>query len=175
VLLTLEAGAARTAGALVAALLVALVGVGQVRSAGGPEDEERWWTFARGLLTYVAALALFALIASTGARGLYSATSVTLLGGLLGWSLLAGLGAEPRRPVVYAAVIGLLLGQTTWALNYWQAQPLVAGALLMLLFYELAGLSQAVLDGSLDTRTAVEYALVGVIGFGLVLSTTPWR
>lgn len=166
---------ARLGGALLAALLIAVVGVGQLRSGDDPDDEERWWGFLRGLLTYLVALAIFGLIYGMKERSLVSGPTIGLAAGLLAWSLLASPATQPRRLALYAALVGLLVGQTTWALNYWAVQPLIGGAFLMLLFYVLIGLAQGALEGTLDTRTVVEYALVGLLGFGLVLSTAPWR
>ena len=66
-------------------------------------------------------------------------------------------------------------GEVTWALNYWVVRELVGGAVLLLLFYVLAGLNEVILRGELTRRLLVEYVGVGVVGFLLILSTGPWR
>jgi hypothetical protein len=49
---------------------------------------------------------------------------------------------------------------------------LVAGALLLLAFYELTGLTQSYLSGHLDRRTIIEYGSVGLVGVAVI--ATAW-
>ena len=45
--------------------------------------------------------------------------------------------------MIYGAIVGLLLGQITWALNYWPLLPGLTGGLLLLLsFYLTVGIAQ---------------------------------
>jgi hypothetical protein len=79
------------------------------------------------------------------------------------------------RVWLYAALTGLCVGELTLALGTWVVAGLLGGAFLLLYFYVAAGLIQAMLDGSLNGRLALEYGLVGVVGLILILSTSPWR
>jgi cytochrome d ubiquinol oxidase subunit I len=54
-------------------------------------------------------------------RSVFSATAVLLMGVLLLLALTEGEDRLLQRRLVYALVGGLMLGQVTWCLNYWQA------------------------------------------------------
>jgi hypothetical protein len=127
------------------------------------------------LLTYLAALGLFTLIYQIKERSVISAISTALVAGLLSVALLRGAGATRSRTMLYAVLIGLALGEVTWALNYWVVKELVGGAVLLLLYYVLVGLIEIVLRAELNRRLLAEYIGVGVVGFLFILSTAPWR
>ena len=94
---------------------------------------------------------------------------------LLGAALFRPTRAQLARVWLFAALSGLCVAELTAALNFWLVAGLVGGSFLLLYFYVTAGLIQALLDGSLDSRLVVEYGLVGLIGLILIVSTTPWR
>jgi len=91
-------------------------------------------------LAYVVALVLFAAVYGAKARTLLSAPVVMLLAALLSLAILPADRRDVMRSWLYAAVIGLLLGECTWALNYWGINGLSGGALLMLVFYVLTSM-----------------------------------
>ncbi len=80
-------------------------------------------------------------------------------------------GATFGRSSIYGAIVGLVVGEAMWALNYWQVTPTGAGLLLLVLFYVLHGLAQQHLTAQLTRRAVIEYLVVGTIGlviaFGL--------
>jgi hypothetical protein len=111
------------------------------------------------LAAYPLALILFTLIYRTRLR-----------------SLVNGLGQAQRlegRTALYAGVIGLLLGETTWALNYWRANALTVGVLLMLLFYVLTGIVRTYTQGEIDRRTVIEFLIVAALGIWIVVRFGP--
>jgi hypothetical protein len=108
-------------------------------------------------------------------RSLVSATTTAFVAALLSLVLLRGAGAGRQRTLLYAALIGASLGEVTWALNYWVVRELVGGAVLLLIYYVMAGLIEIVLRAELSRRLLTEYLGVGIVGFLLILSTAPWR
>jgi hypothetical protein len=156
------------AGLTMGLLLLAL------RTAGNADSpHQRLGRFGANLLLFLAVFLLFASIHQTDERGLVTAMAsgvVALLGGLelirprrgdlAGWSLVA--------------VPPLVIAQTAWALTYWPVSGPVAGALLLLTFYVLSGLAQAVRQGGIGRRSLLEYGAVGTAGLAAVLWSVPW-
>ncbi len=127
------------------------------------------------VVIYVAALVLIVLIYSSKARGLLMAPPVGLLCAAASWYLLGDTTIEPRRRLVLAGCVGLILAQLTWALGYWSTVPLVGGAALWLGFYVTSGVIESGAVETLDRRVALEYAAVAAIGVAVVLAVSrPW-
>ncbi len=124
-------------------------------------------------LTYAAALVLFLVVYRTRVRSIVSATEITLIGGLLALELLRGSERPLSQVALYAAITGLILGQATWALNYWRLDSLTGGLVLLLLFYNAVGLAQNVLQGPIRRRVLIEHALVTVLGLALTWRFAP--
>lgn len=122
-----------------------------------------WPRLWRQFIGYAVTLTFFIVIYQTRNRSAMSATGVLLVSGM---SALALLRKDPRVIIntwLFALVIGLSLGQITWALNYWRTGALNAGLLLFLIFYMLTGLAQQQLAGTLSRRTLWEFgAIAGV-------------
>lgn len=114
---------------------------------------------ALAVMAYLIAFGCFSAIAYTQYRTLYSASLVAITGGLLAYTLLA---ATPlRNAIVVSALVGLLLAEATWALNYWATTFLLAGTLLMLIFYIAVSLLQHTANKALSRRLLIEYSLLG--------------
>lgn len=126
-------------------------------------------SLALNALTYVAALAAFALIYQARARSLVSATATAAASAVLALSLLQRVGQPLARTGLYAALTGLMMGQCTWALNYWRIRALTGGVLLLLFFYVTVGVAQQHLQGSLTRRVLFEFLVVAAIGVWLLL------
>jgi hypothetical protein len=123
----------------------------------------------RSLIAYVLALVFFASISRTRMRSLVTATSITALAMLISLTLLGDEKKSLRRTILYAAMIGLVLGETTWALNYWRVNVLTVGVLLMLIFYVLVGIAREHIRGTLDRRALVEFLAVVAVGLWIVI------
>lgn len=163
---------------LLGALLVGLSVFAQDReiaSAENPAEPAALPKQLLSLLTYLAAFGLFTLIYQIKERSLISATTTAFVSALLSLAMLRGAGAARQRTMLYAGLIGLAMGEVTWALNYWVVRELVGGAVLLLIFYVMVGLIEIVLRGELNRRLLAEYLGVGVVGFLFILSTAPWR
>jgi len=130
------------------------------------------YAFARlglNLGVYLAALATFQTIYGFKQRSIYSAPLIGLAAALLALELLRASEADVRRTWLYAATIGLGIGEALWALNYWNVNALLGGVFLLIFFYILTGLSQQYLFGKLSWRTLVEFAVVIVLVAFIVL------
>jgi hypothetical protein len=163
---------------LVGAVLVGLAVFAQDREVAVADETGQSATLPKqllSLLTYLAAFGLFTLVYQIKERSLISATTTAFVAGILSLVLLRGAGAARQRTVLYAILIGLSLGEVTWALNYWVVRELVGGAVLLLIYYVIVGLIEIVLRAELSRRLLAEYLGVGIVGFLFILSTAPWR
>jgi hypothetical protein len=124
---------------------------------------------------FVSAFALFAVLFEARAFGwpIFALTGV--VAAVLALVPLRRPAADDHRTLLFAALVGMVIGQIAWALAYWAAAAIVGGALLLLLFYVLVGLSESILDRSIGRRVFVEYGVVGACGVMLILGAGPWR
>jgi hypothetical protein len=119
------------------------------------------------IMTYADAVALFLFVYQTRTRSLVSSTLVGITGMLLAIELLRSNATSTWTVIGYGAIVGLLLGEVTWALNYWPLPNLTAGVILLLLFYVSVAVAQNGLQGRLTLRLLIE--LLVVIAFTLLL------
>jgi len=124
-------------------------------------------------LTYGVALVLFLVVYRSRARSIVSATEVMLVSGLLALELLRGSGRPTLLITLYAGITGLLLGQVTWALNYWRLASLTAGLVLLVVFYDVVGLAQNALQGRIGRRVLIEYGLITIGAMALIWKFAP--
>jgi hypothetical protein len=128
---------------------------------------------ALSLISYLLALVFFVSIYRTRLRSLVTATAITFVAFLIALSILRTERPSLGRALLYTTVVGLILGQTTWALNYWRADALTVGVLLMLLFYVLTGLLREYLRRAIDRHVIVEFLAVAALGVWIVLRFGP--
>jgi hypothetical protein len=127
--------------------------------------------FVLDALAYGSALILFLFVYQTRTRSLLSGTLVAMTAILLAVEILRTTVGRPRLVLNYSAIVGLVLGQVTWALNYWLLPGLTGGLLLLLIFYVMVGVAQQGLQERLNRRVLLEFAifaLVALILIGLV-------
>ena len=124
-------------------------------------------------IAYLVALVLFGLIHGSEANELLSVLAALAGSGLLALDLLHGTRQDLRRTSLYALIVGLIMGEIVWALNYSNINSLTAGILLLLIFYLITGLARQGLLESLNRRILIEFAVVALIGLALLLMYTP--
>lgn len=137
-----------------------------------------WQPWVQVALVQLTAVILFTVIYDARLRSLVSGTAVLLIATLLAARLFWPLTPHLRQTFLYAAIVGLLLGQMTWVFNYWRLSGLQGGFLLLLLFYGLTGLLQQYLAGQFvddgnGRRILLEYGGVILIGLLLVGTAVP--
>ncbi len=119
------------------------------------------------VIGYFLAFGCFSAIYYTRYRTLYSATLTGATATLLSYGLLAFTSAA-NRPLL-SAVVGLMLAEALWALNYWATSFLIAGAVLLVIFYVAVSLLQHLGAGQVQRRLLVEYGLIGAGLFTVII------
>jgi hypothetical protein len=132
------------------------------------------------IATYPLAVILFTAIYRTRLRSLVTATAVTIVAALLAFSILHHSEQEHEsahrslgRTLSYAGVIGLILGETIWAFNYWHTNALTVGVLLVVLFYVLTEIVREYTRAGITWRTVVEFLIVAALGTWIVVRFGP--
>jgi len=158
-------------GLAAAGILLGSIFVGQYHTTG--ERNSLWARWVLDLVVYGVAIFFYALIYGLRARSLLSATGVSLISGALALELLRGEG-DARQTWLYALVVGLIMGEVVWVLNYWGISALAGGSLLLLAFYLFTGLARQYLEGVMGRRVVVEFALVAALGVAFLIISFPW-
>lgn len=121
------------------------------------------------LVVHGVAFLILAMIYINKVRSLFSASAVLVVSVLLLIALTEGEDELFNRRLVYALVGGIMLGEVTWGLNYWQAAGWTGGAVLLIFFYLYGGLILTHLRRSVDFRDVAEYGSVALIAFAIVV------
>jgi hypothetical protein len=125
------------------------------------------------VLAYGSALVLFLLVYQTRTRSLVSGTLVAATAILLAVEILRSTTHQVNLILMYATIVGLVLGEVTWAMNYWLLPGLTGGMLLLLIFYLLVGLAQQSLQDRLNRRVVAEFALFALLALVLIAVVGP--
>lgn len=125
--------------------------------------------FVLNALAYSSALLLFLQVYQNRSRTIVSATLIALIALLLAVEILRNVTSQTRVALAYGSITALVLAEVTWALNYWRLPGLTGGLVLMLIFYLLVGVAQQGLQERLNRRVMMEFALVTVLTFVLIV------
>ncbi len=128
---------------------------------------------ALNALAYLMAFMLFVIIYQTRSRSLMTATLTLLVATLLAVDLLSVADVRVGRLLPFAGIVGLIIGESTWALNYWQISGWVGGLLLLLVFYISINVAHQHLVERLSMSTLVEFTAVTVAVLLVVLIRGP--
>lgn len=159
----LSAADARVYGLFGVAVAGALLGAVILGEYFTIDLNDRWYSAARlgvNLAVYLVAMILFATIYSWKIRSLFSAPAIGLAAGLLALELLRGSEADLRRTWLYATAAGVSMAEILWAFNYWNLNGFLGGALLLVIFYALTGLTQQYLWKRLTRLVLFEFAVI---------------
>ncbi|NLE43269.1 MAG: hypothetical protein GX620_01005 [Chloroflexi bacterium] len=121
------------------------------------------------VLVYMIAFVLFSMMYATRSRSLVTATFAMFVAALLALDLVSIADAPLSRVLIFAGIVGLVIGECTWVLNYWQVSSWVAGLLLLLVFYVITNLAHQHLLDRLSRATLIEFGAVAVIVWAFVL------
>jgi hypothetical protein len=125
------------------------------------------------VLAYLLAFTLFAIIYNTRSRSLVTATLTLFTGTLLALDLLSVADVQFRRVLLFAGIVGLITGESTWALNYWQISAWAGGLFLLLIFYTAVNVAHQHLLERLSGSILVEFAVVAVVVLTIILLRAP--
>lgn len=145
------------------------------------DERDRYYRLSRvalNFITYAVVLLLFLIVYQSRARSILSGTVTAAIGALLTIELLRGAESTAqsvtlRQVLTYGLLCGLVLGEATWALNYWQLPSLTAGFLMLLMFYLLVGLAQQGIGGAWRRTVALEFLAIGAVGCLLIWQFAP--
>jgi intracellular septation protein A len=151
-------------------LLLWLTIIAEFRQAPGGLSPAHWSNLWRQFAGYGLALAFFMVIYQTRSRSALSATGVLLISSMIALALLRHNPATAAKTWLLAGVIGLILGQITWAVNYWRTGTLAVSLFLLLIFYILTGLARQRLNDSLSRRTWWEFGVVAAVGLFVIFT-----
>jgi len=128
---------------------------------------------ALNVLAYLLVFTLFAIIYHTRTRSLVTATLTLLTATLLALDLLSVADVPLRRVLLFSGIVGLIVGESTWALNYWQISAWVGGLFLLLIFYIAVNVAHQHLLERLSASILVEFAIVAIIVLAIILLKIP--
>ena len=145
------------------------------------DERDRYYRLSRvalNFITYAVVLLLFLIVYQSRARSVLSGTVTAAIGALLTIELLRGAESTARsvtlrQVLTYGLLCGLVLGEATWALNYWQLPSLTAGFLMLLMFYLLVGLAQQGIVGAWRRFVVLEFLAIGAVGCLLIWQFAP--
>jgi len=128
---------------------------------------------ALNMLAYLLAFVLFTIIYHTRARSLVTATLTMLSAALLALDLLSVADVPIGHVLPFAGAVGVIVGESTWAVNYWQISAWVGGVFLLLIFYVAINVAHQYLLERLRLSILVEFALVIAIVLTIILLNAP--
>lgn len=160
-------------GVLISGALIALSFFGLYATVDRRGTGFRRARIVLNVLAYASALALFLLVYQTRTRSLLSGSLIAITATLLAVELLRSTTNHVNLVLRHAAVVGLVLGEVTWALNYWLLPGVTGGLLLLLIFYLLVGLAQQGLQERLNRRVVLEFGFFAVLALILIAVVGP--
>ena len=125
------------------------------------------------VIAYTLALVLFILVYQTRGRSLVTATAVLVISFALALDLLWHAGAKLDQTAWLAVAVGTVLGEASWAMNYWPLSGWSGGMLLMLIFYVMTGIASQHLQGKLSRQVLFEFLVVAVAGIAMLMVFRP--
>jgi hypothetical protein len=125
------------------------------------------------MLAYLLVFGFFTVVYHSRTRSLVTATLATLGAALLSLDLLSVADVRLQRVLPFAGTVGLIVGESTWALNYWQVDAWVGGLFLLLVFYVTVNTAHQYLLARLKVATLVEFAAVAAVVLAIVLLRSP--
>ena len=133
--------------------------------------DHQWSTLALIVISYVVVFALYAAIYQLKVRTLFNAPAIVTITFLITVRLIRLHDdlLPYSRLAPYAAFAALVVGEVTWALNYWPLNGLLGGAFLLTMLYFVVQVLVQHLAGRLTPRTLVEHGAISLFAAALIL------
>lgn len=125
------------------------------------------------VVDYLVGFLLFSILLRIQGRALVIGPAVIILSGLLALDLLSSSGVDTRRVMLFAIIIAVLEGELVWVLGYWPISSWTAATVLTLGLYVWSGVAYQHLLGQLTRQVIIEFIIIAVLMFGLVLWIRP--
>jgi hypothetical protein len=157
--------------ALVAGFTFVLVVLAEVPAEAEEDDEFRGRArFVSVASTYFVAFALFSLtyVFELGLRE--SVITIALVSVLLAFELLREGEIDPLETLLLACVVGVVVAEARWVLQYMPLDRYPAGLALLLTFYFVTGMVHAYMTRHIGRAVTVEYSVVTGVGLALVIA-----
>ncbi len=151
------------------ALMYAGIVICQMHSLTPGQHGFRTARFILSLLAHIGAFAIYAGIYAPRYRSLVSATAIAIVTVLFAIEILRSGQLGAPRTLGYSVLLGAIVGEVTWVLNYWPIAPQFGGVLLMVTLYVAAGVLQTQSSGQRNRRDILEFIVVGLAAIGIVL------
>lgn len=157
--------------AILAAFAFVLLVLAEVPAEDEEEDEFRGRArFVSVAGTYFVAFALFSLTYAFDI-GLREALIAIALGSvLLAVELLREGEIDPLETLLLAGVVGIVVAQARWILQFMPLDGYPAGLALLLTFYFVTGMVHAYMTRHINRTVTVEYSIVTALGLILVVA-----
>jgi hypothetical protein len=130
--------------------------------------------FALNVVTYLTAFGFYAVVYGFDVDLGPASFAVGLVSMLLAIEIFREAEADPLRALVFAACIGVIVGEARWVLYFIPLEGFLAGVFLLLVFYLTAGVIQHYLSDHLDAAVLGEFALVTTAGLAIVIGGRVW-
>lgn len=153
--------------------VIALTYYGLYTTVDAGTDASRRARLFLDVLAYSSGLLLFLFVYQTRTRSLLSGTLIALIATLLSLEILRTVAERPFTALLYSGIVGLVLGQVTWALNYWVLPGITGGLLLLLIFYLMIGIAQHGLQDRLTRRVLIEFGVFALVALVLIAWVGP--
>ncbi len=151
-----------------------LVGVLYAEFLAIDPSDQRYGFTSVGLrtLAYILLAGTLFTMRATNQRAIYSVPATMLAISAISWRLALLNYRQPHTALVDALLIGLVGSQITWAAHYWPLPPIRLGLAIGLLVYIGNGLIDTLRNGQISRGLVVEFAILGVIGYGALFILT---
>ena len=125
--------------------------------------------FVLNVITYLTAFGFYAVVYGFDVNLMPAAFAVGLVSMLLAIEVFREAEAEPMRAIVFAAVIGIIVGEARWVLYFIPLDGFLAGVFMLLAFYLSTGVISHYLTDHLDRMVLAEFAVVTAAGLAIVI------
>ncbi|HEC34373.1 MAG TPA: hypothetical protein ENI37_06610 [Chloroflexi bacterium] len=160
-------------GLLLAALIISLAVSAEFGALSTDHPGHTRARLALNVLAYLLAFSLFYVIYRSRSRSVVTASGTTLVAFLVALDLLSVADVTVGRVALYAGTVSLLVGEATWALNYWRLSNWAGGLFLLVVFYLIAGVAHQHLLERLNFWVLLEFALVAAAALLAILLFAP--
>ena len=125
--------------------------------------------FVLNVITYLSAFGFYAVVYGFDVELGPAAFAVGLVSMLLSIEIFREAEADPIRALVFAGVIGVIVGEARWVLYFIPLDGFLAGVFLLLTFYLATGVISHYLTERLDRTVLLEFVMVSAAGLAIVI------